>query len=246
MNQIVVVLASLGLLYLTRKGLTRQLGRLVRRLGGGERAYVWLWSLIFLPGTVVHELSHFLAAVMTGARTGKIEIFPSLKPSKVQPRHGEVGPSEISEKMTHLGYVKMQRLGPVRGFLVGTAPLLVGLTLLIWLASTIEFRILNSDLPAGQAGFRMTGIKALKLYFFFTVANSLFPSWSDIKQALPLVAIGVIAAGVLGQLGVSVSLAPTASVLEIFDSLKSALWLSGGINITILAIIWTLNRFLLR
>ena len=37
---------------------------------------IMLYSLIYLPGTIIHELSHFFSAAILGVRTGNISIFP--------------------------------------------------------------------------------------------------------------------------------------------------------------------------
>lgn len=238
MRQSVVILFSLFLLYLTRRKMTRELQKFVRRLGGENRTYVWLWSLIFLPGTLVHELSHFLVAAMTGAKTGKIEIFPRLPKLYLNPPKGLSLPaSKDSPSKTHLGYVQIQKLGPFRGFLVGTAPLLIGSILLIWLASI--FKPLSANLSE-----LFTPMNLLTLYFFFTIANSLFPSWSDVKQALPLIVMGVIVGVVLWLLGVSVGLTPQSPVFSVLESLKAALLLSVGLNIGIVALLWGVNKLL--
>lgn len=202
--------------------MTAELSRLVVRLGGGQRTFVWLWSVIFLPGTVIHEVSHFLAAALTGARTGRVEIFPQL------PRKTLGG--EKTATTHRLGFVETQALGPVRGFIVGTAPLLVGLGILVWISSTLKI----SD-------FKVQSSELLKLYLFFTVANSLFLSWADAKQALPLLAIAAIFGAGLYLLGIRPEIVPDSRIAMILNSLWKALAASAGINIAAIAIISGLN-----
>ena len=225
MKEIGLGVAGLGLLYLTRRKMTAELSRLVVRLGGGQREFVWLWSAIFLPGTIIHEVSHFLAAALTGARTGRVEILPEL------PRKTLEG--KIKTQTSHrLGFMETQRLGPVRGFLVGTAPLLIGLGILIWLAPVIDLRFTIYDL--------------LKIYLFFTVANSLFLSWADVKQALPLVVLAVILGGGLYFLGIRPEIVPDSRIILVLDSLWKALALSAGINLAAVIILGTANGMLGR
>ena len=217
-------LAGLGLVYLTRRKITAELSRLVWRLGGGDRAFLIVWSVIFLPGTVIHEVSHFLAAALTGARTGRVEILPEL------PRKTLGGENNQETKTHRLGFVETQQLGPVRGFLVGTAPLLVGLGVLVWSSSTLkisEFRVQSSEI--------------LKLYLFFTVANSVFLSWADVKQALPLVVIAAILGSGLYFLGIRPEIAPDSRIIMILESLWKALAASAGINLAAIAVIVILN-----
>lgn len=185
---------------------------------------MWLWSLIFLPGTIIHEMSHLFAAAVTGTRIGKVEIFPEL------PRGGIGAQFDQPKKSIHLGYVQTQELGLFRGFLVGTAPLFIGLGLLVWISSTLKV-----------SGFRFQVPDLLKLYLFFTMANSLFPSWVDIKHALPLIILGAIAGISLYFSGVNMALTPDSPVLSAISSLSKTLILSVIINFLILLIIWLIN-----
>ena len=228
MKEIGLGVAGLGLLYLTRRKMTAELGRLVSKFGGGQRAFLIIWSVIFLPGTIIHEVSHFLTAALTGARTGRVEIFPEL------PRKTLGG--EVKTQTSHrLGFVETQRLGPVRGFLVGTAPLLVGLGILVWISSTVKI----SD-------FRFQILDLFKLYLFFTVANSLFLSWVDVKQALPLVVIAAILGGGLYLLGIRPEMVPDSRIILVLDSLWKAPALSAGINLAAVIILWAANGMLGR
>lgn len=225
----------MGLLYLTRRKLTAELGRLVRRLGGGDRAFLIVWSVIFLPGTIIHEVSHFLAAAMTGAKTGKVEIFPELPSKKLRdpsaPSNGALGMT------AKLGFVETQRLGPVRGFLVGTAPLLVGLAILIWLAP--ELQVTSDKLQVGWQA-------VAKFYLFFTVANSLFLSWADVKQALPLLVIAGIFGGGLYFLGIRPEIIPDSRLLTLLNSLWKALMISAGVNLGAIILVSGINALTKR
>lgn len=166
---LIFVLLSLLALLLTKKKMTADFSRFVHRIGGSQHTVIVIWSLIFLPGTLIHEVSHFLVAALTGARTGKIEIFP-----------------KYLEDDSHvaLGSIQTQKLNPLQGFLVGLAPFISGLALLIWLASLL------------QAGLATPNYWLLVIegYLFFTIANSFLPSWSDIRQTLPFVIIFLLVA----------------------------------------------------
>ena len=231
MKEIGLSLAGLGLLYLTRRKLTAELGKLVGEFGGGQRTFIWLWSVIFLPGTIIHEMSHLFAAAITGTKIGKVEIFPEL------PR-GRIGAEfDQSKKSVHLGYVQTQELGLFRGFLVGTAPLLVGLGILAWIASTLKFSIFN---------FQFSIATMLKIYVFFTVANSLFLSWADVKQALPLPVIAAIFGFGMYFLGIRPEIVPDSRLIMILNSLWKAVAASAGVNLGAVIILWAANGMLGR
>lgn len=221
------VSVSLILLLLTKKKMTTNLGRLVHHLGGSQHTAIVIWSIIFLPGTLVHEISHFLFAALTGARTGKIDIFPEYLENKSQ----DEGTVRVA-----LGSVQTQKLNPIQGFLVGFAPFITGIALLIWLASLLQ----TSFSAENYALFLLEG------YFFFTIANSFFPSWPDIKQTIPLIIIFLLISLLVWYFGFQVTLSSNSYVWTILDSLWKAVSISILLNLAIIGILYLLHRLTKR
>jgi len=220
-----VVLLSLIFLYASNRAIVIQITRLVHKIGGGKRAFIWLWSVIFLPGTIIHEMSHFLAAAATGAKTGKVEVLPEILEKNWE--------SETSSKGAVLGYVQVQKLDPIRGFLVGMAPFFVGLSILIWLASLLGNSYSNQSWP----------LFIFEIYIFFTLANSFFPSWTDIKQVLPLVII-LIFAGILAIFfGLQLHFTrEIPQIQQLISSLGYALLISVIINFLAAGFLFIINQ----
>ena len=85
-----------------------------------RHAGMWLFALVSLPGTALHELSHYFVALVLGGKPG----FPSLLPT-------------LTEKGWRLGHVAF-RAGHLRAMFVGLAPLLLaplaGWWAVAWLA----------------------------------------------------------------------------------------------------------------
>lgn len=224
-----IILISLIFLYVSKRLVTRQLSKLIRKFGGGNRAIIWLWSIIFLPGTILHEVSHFLVAAATGARTGGVEIFPDILEKDWE--------AEEKGKGTVLGYVQTQKLNPIRGFLVGLAPFISGLALLIWLTSLLQT---SFDSRAYTLFF-------LEVYLFFTIANSFFPSWSDIKQTLPLLVILAISLGIALFFGFHLQFVQAwPQIQNLAAVLSLALLLSVIVNTLVLSILFILNHLFRR
>ncbi len=221
-----LVVISLVFLDLSKSQLVKQITRLIHHLGGGQKGTIITWSLIFLPGTIVHEISHFLVAALTGARTGRIEIFPEYL--EEEENNGKKGVA--------LGYVQTQTLNPIQGFLVGIAPFASGIALLVYLTSLIQNSYLNHYYQ--QLAFQG--------YFFFTIANSFFPSWSDIKQTLPLVAITGIIGIIFWLLGFQIFYTPTSGILSLIESLTIAIMISVGINLFIILVLFLINQVFSR
>lgn len=67
-------------------------------------------SLLFLPGTLVHELAHVFMAMILGVGIGKIDLFPKINGEEVR-----------------LGSVEVYKSDPFRRFFIGVAPLFVGM-----------------------------------------------------------------------------------------------------------------------
>jgi len=113
---------------------------------------VLFYSLFFLPGVIIHELSHLLTASLLGVQTGNISIFPS----------------EIKPGNTKLGYVESAQSDPVREGLIGFAPLFIGVTI-IFIAGGLHFALE----PVKQI---------LIMYLLFSVANTMFVSKEDTRS----------------------------------------------------------------
>ena len=219
------LILSLILLYFSKNLLVGQFTRLIHRLGGGQHGAIITWSIFFLPGTIIHEISHFLIAALTGARTGKIEIFPEYLEEKNKEKGGVA-----------LGYVETQTLNPIQGFLVGIAPFVSGAIILVYLASLIQLSFQDKNYQ----------LLALELYLFFTVANSFFPSWSDIKQTLPLIVISLIVVVLAWYFGFQLLISPSSEIWILIETLTNTIVISVILNVFVFGLIFTINKIKFR
>jgi len=145
-----------------------------------------LFSIIFLPGVFLHELSHFLVAKILFIRTGKFSIFP-------QP---------LPDGRLQLGYVETARSDVVRDSLVGAAPLVVGTLFVAYVAVYhLQLRVLLDVFRNGQLDLFWMGVRALPnakdfylwFYLAFAVSSTMMPSQSDRHAWLELlISIGVL------------------------------------------------------
>ncbi len=111
-------------------------------------------SLIFFPGTVLHELSHALMAKILFLKVLQIKLFPEWKNKTI--------------KLGMVTYIKRDRLSSI---IVGIAPLLGGICLLAWIATMKIFP--NHD-------WRITLILG---YLIFVVSSTMFSSKQDLVDA---------------------------------------------------------------
>lgn len=162
-----LAVAALALWVLQRQ-LHSHIQGLVLLLSGSDNAATLAHFLLLLPGVVVHELSHWLAARLLGVRVGAISI----------------GPERRRGRAMRFGSVQIARADPVRESLIGLAPLLSGTAVVLVLARW-AFGLLPSSAPdlSGWPARLLACLHApdawLWLYLVFAVANTMLPSASD-------------------------------------------------------------------
>lgn len=175
------------------------------------------YSLFFLPGVIIHELSHLLIASLLGVPTGTISIFPT----------------EIKEGKMRLGYVESAESDPVRESLIGLAPTIIGMIVILSIASV---SYANS-----------TYLKILLWYLLFSVANTMFMSKEDSRSwwGLPLfVVVLALFLYVFGLTGLVESFIPKITLF--FINLNMALLLAILIDISVIAVLFVIQKLLVR
>ncbi len=147
-----------------------------------------LFAVIFFPGVLLHELSHFLSAKLLAVETGRFSLIPQAQP----------------DGKLRLGYVETASGGFVRDALIGAAPLVTG-SAFVALAGIYLLHLLPvwDLIQAGDWGGFWMLLKAvpgspdfwLWFYLAFTVSSTMLPSQSDRHAWLPL---GILVAGLVG------------------------------------------------
>lgn len=147
-----------------------------------------LFSLIFLPGVILHELSHFWAALLLGVPTGRFSLLPQA----------------TSDGRLRLGYVETGRSDIIRDALIGAAPLVTG-GLFVAYAGMRQLEVnrlwerlqgLTSTpwLDVVQGVYRHPDFW-LWFYLVFAISSMMFPSASDRRTWLPLaIVLGLLMA----------------------------------------------------
>ena len=125
------------------------------RITRSQTVTIHLLSFLFLPGVIIHELAHMFVASLLFVRVGEIEFFPQIKEDGVK-----------------LGSVAIGQTDPVRRTLIGIAPVLVGLAVIIgslWFF-TSDVLLINPVIKY-----------ILLIYILFEVGNTMFSSKKDME-----------------------------------------------------------------
>ncbi len=177
-------------------------------------------AIIFYPGTVIHELSHFVAAVMLLQPVHNISLIPS--------REG---------KTLRLGYVLYEKKDVIRGILVGIAPIVTGILLLWWLYTIHFFE------------FTKLTIHILKAYIMFVLSSTMFSSKQDLIDIWYVIPFFIIIGSLVYFFNLNIFfIFENRSLLEAIRNFMYAVTIytciSMGIHILILMVCHSIRRLL--
>lgn len=114
MAYFIIFLLEILVIFILSKSLIKHLGLFLYKITASPRFTQGFISFIFLPGTIIHELSHLFAATILGIPVGRIEIFPQFEKGGIR-----------------LGSVQIGQTDPFRRLTVGLAPFVTGLAAVI-------------------------------------------------------------------------------------------------------------------
>ncbi len=171
--------ATLVPLFFMKRWINRHLQGLGLLLLGDNEAAMLLYFVLLLPGILIHELSHWLAARLLGVRTGRITLWPSR-------RRGN---------QMRMGSVRVARTDPLRASLIGVAPLISGYIAILIIGQLIlgigdlGRVLLDGEWESIWQSLR-THIRTpdfwLWLYLIFAISNAMLPSESDREPWRPV------------------------------------------------------------
>lgn len=135
-------------------------------------------AFLFFAGTLIHEIAHYLMAHVLFVPAGQMTLWPKME------AHG-----------VKLGSVAIARTDSVRRFLIGVAPFLLGVALMLSSLYIAEiYHLWDNNL-----------YKVLLVLVLFEISNTMFSSKKDMEGALGLFLVVIIPALVLYLVGFRLS-----------------------------------------
>ncbi len=175
---ILTFLLEFAVLFFLSRELSRAISHLLLRITKKQTVTIYLLSILFMPGVIVHELSHMLMAGMLMVPVGHMEFIPQIHGNSVK-----------------LGSVAIAKTDPLRRFLIGVAPILIGLTVIF----SIYFFLFANTLVI------FSWQTLLFLWVLFEVGNTMFSSRKDMEGAIGFLVIASLFIFALFFFGVHVS-----------------------------------------
>lgn len=161
------ILQIIALYFFSRKT-TNEFFYFLRTFTKNQKTVFILVSILFFPGTVIHEMAHYFFAVITNLRVREVKLFP-----------------EFHEGYIKLGRVLYEKKDFVRGIIVGIAPIIIALFFFWWLGA---FRLFPNENPYLNLIFG---------YIVFAVSSTMFSSKQDLVDLIYIIPLFIIIGGLI-------------------------------------------------
>ena len=132
-------------------------------------------SILYFPGTVAHEMAHFLAATILFLKVKDIKIFPKFEGNDIK-----------------LGSVVFEKQDFLRGIIVGLAPFILAFFIFYAISS---FNLFPSNTLVKNILF---------CYLIFSISSTMFSSKKDLIDLIYLVPTVIILAGIFYVFGLNI------------------------------------------
>lgn len=183
---LILFILSLLFFLVVQRRLHREIQGVFLLLTRSPALALGLFALLFFPGVLIHETSHWITAKLVGVRTGKFSLIPQLQP----------------DGTLRLGYVEAAPADVFRETLIGAAPFISGVLTVGWIAvfpldvfrfGQIQTGVRLNELWGGLADMVKMPDFWLWFYLAFTISSTMLPSASDRRAWLPsTLIIGII------------------------------------------------------
>jgi hypothetical protein len=156
----IVFLLQIIAIYIVSRLILKDLFLFLRKFFESDFPVFLLVSLIFLPGTIIHETAHFITALFLILPVKSMTVFPRWDNNEIK-----------------LGEVIFIKKDFLRAILVGIAPVFFGVGILFGL---FYFHIYPSN---------NIGLNILYSYLIFSISANMFSSKQDLKDSFLIIPV---------------------------------------------------------
>ena len=200
-----------------------------------------IFAILFLPGVLIHELSHYGMARLLNVPVGKLSLIP-------QP---------LPDGRMRLGYVETKSTDFIRDALIGAAPLIVGSFVVAYAGLiNLQFTVFWAEFTMSDLSLAISDLSGIFnqqdfwiwFYIIFVVSSTMFPSTTDRRGWAPI----LLTLGVLVSLILISGLGPWlwerigSYLLDLVRLLSMIFLVSALVHLLLLLPIWALRFSLSR
>ncbi len=219
MNWYLLFIIQLLVIYLSTQMAMRKLFHGLMHLTHKPKVSFYILSLIYLPGTFVHEMSHFLTSIVLFVIPHRFDLIPEIE------EHDEGYAMKF-------GAVHSQATDPFRRMLISMAPLIYGIAIFYIIFALNIF-------PHTKLWLNLLGI-----YLSFAISSSMFSSRHDLKQSLILIPLALLTVSALIGFDVDVqSIFLSQHALELMKRLNLYFASATIINLVIGLILYRIQPY---
>lgn len=208
-----IFIAQISLLYFLSRLVIKNLYSFFDLFIKSQKLVFSLVSLLYFPGTVIHEMSHFIGAIILFLNVRDIRLFP-----------------EFENDHIRLGSVVYEKKDFVRSILVGIAPFIF-VFLIFFVISYFSLYPTNNVL-----------LNVLFGYLIFTISSTMFSSKKDIVDLIYIIPLAIITVGALFLFDINILFlfeneSINKVIFNFFDRVNYYLFFSLVINLVLLTVL---------
>lgn len=200
-----------------------------------------IFAILFLPGVLIHELSHYGMARLLNVPIGRLSLIPQSLP----------------DGRMRLGYVETTSTDLLRDALIGAAPLIAGSFVVAYAGLiNLQFSIFWAEFSTADLSTAASVLSKIVdqqdfwiwFYIIFVVSSTMFPSTTDRRGWVPILLI----LGVLVSLVLIAGLGPWlwerigAFLMDLVRLLSMIFLVSALVHLLLLIPIWATRYSLSR
>ncbi len=170
-------------------------------------------SFIFLPGTLIHEVSHWIIATILRVPTGELSILPKIKDN------GEI----------QAGKLEIAKTDPFRHALIGLVPVFSGLALIFVIGKLLSFSFPSIT-------YNLQPVTFVGLYLLFVITSSMFSSRKDLETMVIALPVTLVVIFMLNYIGLRILFDPglIEKTAKILTELNGYLLICGAVDLFVL------------